>query len=489
MNILSEKIESSKNHAIYMVKNEFEPSNHYYSKALKYPMSKIGSNFFNLDNEQILIRYSRLKPFVDIEYLRKILNYKCKFYTWGGCDLFKVIDKYGNNQMILIESNTCASGIKSTPLINPEDKFGSYRKLVDNFYGIFKKSDSSLGDLAVIYDQNLLEASGYCSCLAEVSNEKVWLIQYLDNSTNVKWLNGVMFLCDENSTWHSIRACIRLITQQPWKKIPLNTKTLIVNPIITCLAGGRNKNIASYAYKLFNNEQIKNSTNLYIKEPYSLINVSKKEIPFIFENDVNLNKKCVIKVPYDNSGQGVYTIINEFELEEFMSVDHNYEKFVVQSLCGDFNWSSGEYFHLGTLPDRKNNEIYAFDVRMLVISNENGFSPVSINFRRARRPLKSDLKNGESSWDILGTNLSSTLSKNVWVVDEDRLLVLNESDFAHLGLGLDDLIESYVQTVMAIVAIDQLCIRLYDDTTGEFNFELFNKLNPDVSLLNEIWVS
>lgn len=488
MKTLSQKIENSKHYAISMVKSEFEPSNHFYSKTLKTQMNSTGSTFFQLNNEQILIRYSRIKPFVDIDYLRKYLNYKTKYFTWGGCDLFKVIDKYGKNQMVLIESNTCASGVKSTPLPNEAENFGSYRIIVENFLNIFKESDLKLGDLAVIYDQNLMEASGYCSCLADLSNENVWLIQYLDGSLNVKWVNGVMYVRDENDTWHSIRACVRLVTQQPWKKIPLNSKTIIVNPIITCLAGGRNKNIASYAYKLFNAEQVKNSSNLFIREPYCLINVEKQEIPFLLENDSNLNKKAVIKVPYDNCGQGVYTIVNEFELKSFMNKNHVYEKFVVQSLCGDFNWSSGQYFHLGTLPNKKTDEVFAFDVRMLVRSNENGFSPVSVNFRRARKPLTNDLTNIESSWDVLGTNLSSTLSKNIWDTDQDRLLVMNDNDFNQLGLSMDDLIESYVQTVLAIIAIDQLCIRLYNDTTEEFNFELFNKLNPDEALLKEIWI-
>ncbi|RNA16505.1 hypothetical protein BpHYR1_002062 [Brachionus plicatilis] len=488
MKNLDEKIKLSKIHAVDIHPNEFDPKYHFYSKALKHKMNQAGCEFFQMNNEQIILRYSRLKPSVNIDYLRQCLNYRSKFYTWGGCDLFKVVDRKGKKQLILIESNTCASGVKSTPFFNQSDKYGPYKKLVENFMELFEKSDTKSGDLAVIYDQNSTESSGYATCLADLTGEIVWLVQYLDESLSVKWSDGIMYVRDADENWHAIRGCVRLVTQKPWTKIPLISKTIVVNPIITCLAGGRNKNIASYAYKLFNAEQLENSTKLGIREPYTLINVDKKDIKFLVENDVNLNKKAVIKVPYDNCGQGVYTIVNDYELRKFLNTNHNYDKFLVQSLCGNFKWSSGQYFHLGTLPNMKTDEIFAFDVRMLVKSNRNGFSPVSVNFRRARKPLADSLINMDSSWDILGTNLSTTIGVNNWKTDEERLMVMNDHDFTQLGMDIDDLIESYIQTVLAMVAIDHLCIQLYDDSMKLFDFDLFKKINPDEILINEIKV-
>lgn len=486
MKNLDEKIKLSKSQAVEIYPNEFDSKYHFYSKTLKHKMNRTGSDFFQMNNEQIIFRYCRLKPSVKVDYLRECLNYRSKYYTWGGCDLFKVIDRKGKKQLILIESNTCASGVKSTPFIDHSDKYGPYKKLVENFIQLFDISDPRVGDLAVIYDQNSTESSGYATCLADLTKEKVWLVQYLDDSESIKWLDGIMFVCDSNKIWHPIRGCVRLVTQKPWTKIPLISKTIVVNPIITCLAGGRNKNIASYAYKLFNSEQLKNSTKLRILEPYTLINVEKQDIKMLIENDVCLNKKAVIKVPYDNCGKGVYTIVNDYELGKFLNADHDYEKFLIQSLCGNFKWSSGQYFHLGTLPNIITNDIFAFDIRMLVKSNKNGFSPVSVNFRRARKPLADNLDNMDSSWDILGTNLSMTIGKNNWKTDEERLLVMNDEDFTQLGIDIDDLIESYVQTVLAIIAIDQLCIQFYDDSNQIFDVDLFRKINPDEVLINEI---
>lgn len=483
-----EKIEASKINAVYFEQNEFKPQNHYYPKVLKSKINSIGSSFFKLSNTKILSRYSKLNPLIDISALGSYLNYKPKYLKWAGCDCFNVTDKNSKRQMIIIETNSCPSGIKSMPLLDDRNKLGAYKLLIESIYEDSLSSlDKSIGDLAVVYDQNLMESSGYCTSLAEISKERVWLVEYLDGSRSTKWINELLFVRDKHDTWHPIRACLRFVTQQPWQKIPINSKTVIINPIVSCLAGGRNKIIASYAYKLFNDEQLLNSSNLVIRQPYSLINVNKQDIPGILGENSVLNKKAVIKVPYGNCGQGVYTIINDLELSNFMASEHKYEKFIVQSLIGDYKWSSGEYFHIGTLPNKTVDDIYVYDLRMIVTSNKSGFFPLSVNCRRARKPLVNDLDAIESSWDLLGTNLSVKIDSNNWDTEEDRLLIMDDADFGLLGLNIDDLIDAYIQTVLSVIAIDKLCISLFSEgDTSMFNFDRFEELNPDKSLLKEI---
>lgn len=270
--------------------------------------------------------------------------------------------------------------------------------------------------------------------------------------------------------------------------------------------------MAAYAYNLFNESQAKNKSGLSIRLPHSLINVNKSDIPSLLENDKRLDGKCVVKVPYSNCGQGVYTIINKTELDEFMNINHRYDKFIVQSLIGDHSWFSSEikspeisnYYHVGTIPDASQN-IYVYDLRMIVTSNKNGFCPVSMNSRRARKPLVKDFNLNEasnlsededailSSWDMLGTNLSVKIDKNLWDTESERLLTMDCNDFNVLGLGMDDLIDAYIQTVFSVISIDKLCIELLDSCSGstnekfgKFNCELFKELNPDDSLINEI---
>ena len=86
---------------------------------------------------------------------------------------------------------------------------------------------------------------------------------------------------------------------------------------------------------------------------------------------------------------------------------------------------------------------------------------------------------------MLGTNLSSKLGDNEWSSDTNRLLLMDRRDFNKLGIGLDDLIEAYIQTVLSTIAIDQMAQKLFN-SKGKFSRRLFGSLNDDPTLLSEI---
>ena len=100
---------------------------------------------------------------------------------------------------------------------------------------------------------------------------------------------------------------------------------------------------------------------------------------------------------------------------------------------------------------------------------------------------------------MLGTNLSVKVDDE-WTTEAQRLLLMDRKDFNQLGIGVDDLIDAYIQTVLSVIAIDKMAQRLMKDarpalphdprypTYGlkEFDFELFEALNPDKALLSEI---
>ena len=84
---------------------------------------------------------------------------------------------------------------------------------------------------------------------------------------------------------------------------------------------------------------------------------------------------------------------------------------------------------------------------MVVASNEpgeaGGFSPVAIYARKARKPLVRDLKGGaESSWDMLGTNLSIKLPDGSFTTDTNRLLLMDRKyyplshEITNISLGI-----------------------------------------------------
>lgn len=124
------------------------------------------------------------------------------------------------------------------------------------------------------------------------------------------------------------------MTQRPWDRIPLDTRTVILNPIVACLAGGRNKSVAAKAYGELNTDMA--CSGLQIKTPFTVSTITAlmgarcllTQVSGWFGADFNVCFMCllclqvcdvewdslrdwvdklggfaVIKVPYSNAGQ------------------------------------------------------------------------------------------------------------------------------------------------------------------------------------------
>lgn len=423
---------------------------------------------------------------VDRGKLDEVLAYQCRYFLWSGADLINSTSAGGKRQMVIIENNSCPSGQKSMPLLDENKEDGSYRLLIERtFKPILKGIKPERGRLGLIYDKNFMEASGYAAVIADVMDEEVLLIPcYLgdENNEHIKIINDVINV-QVGADYVPLRAAFRYLTQKPWNRLPLRSKTRLLNPIVACLAGGRNKMVAAKAYDIYNTELANHG--LKINTPETVWDVAKAEIPLWVKK---MGGHAVIKVPYSNAGQGVFTIINEAELAAFMELDIEYERFIVQSLIGNYNWSSnsakGKFYHVGTIPTAK-GETYVSDLRIMVSSTRDGIRPLCVYARRAAMPLVDEIKQGSDSWSMLGTNLSIKQGENSWGSDTNRLLLMDRRDFNKLGIGIDDLIEAYIQTVLSTVAIDKMCKQLYN-SKGKFRLRLFSSLNNDRTLLDEI---
>ncbi len=406
----------------------------------------------------------------------------------GGADLINSTSAEGDKNMVIIENNSCPSGQKSMPLLDDNKEDGAYRLLIERtFKPILEKKRKLVKDgrLAVFYDKNYMETSGYAAVIADVFKEDVFLVPYYSDKDNnhVKIENEIFYLKQEDE-WILLRGIFRYVTQKPWNRFPINSKTKILNPIITCLAGGRNKMVAAKAYDIYNTEL--QEYGMKINIPDTIWDVSKNEIPLWVKK---MGGQAVVKIPYSNAGQGVYTIVNEQELEEFMKLEIEYERFIVQSLIGNYNWSSvstkGKYYHVGTMPNAK-GETFVSDIRMMISSTKDGIKPLCMYSRRALLPLENDLETSKDSWQMLGTNLSVKLGENEWTSDTNRLLIMDRRAYNKLGLGIDDLIETFIQTVLSTIAIDKMCISLIN-SNKKFKKKLFTSLNNDSTLLNELY--
>ena len=54
-----------------------------------------------------------------------------------------------------------------------------------------------------------------------------------------------------------------------------------------------------------------------------------------------------------------------------------------------------------------------------------------------------------------------------------------------MGIGVDDLIDGYIQTVLSMIAIDQMANTLFT-SKNKFKMKLFRSLDDDQALIDEI---
>ena len=85
---------------------------------------------------------------------------------------------------------------------------------------------------------------------------------------------------------------------------------------------------------------------------------------------------------------------------------------------------------------------------------------------------------------VAALSVGTALSVYVLLGSSEHSLV-DSRDFNKLGIGVDDLIEGYLQTVMAVTAIDRMAGQLLTKK-GVFRRRFFREMNPDPALADEI---
>lgn len=456
------KLSISKN--VHLVEpGDFEPTDHWYPRVLNSNIHPLVSYFLNLSHKQIAERYNRLHPQSDLEALMKIMSYQPQYFRWAGTDLMHVTNNEGNRKLTVIETNSCPSGQKSMPLLDLNVEQGGYKRLIEKTFKPMVEAHEMEGALAVIYDKNPMENIGYAATIADVFGENVFLAKFekLDIDPPVQFENGVMFIRNEKDEWVKIRAAFRYVTQEPWTRLPKTTKTLLLNPIEACLSGGHNKEVASAAYDSFNEEFAEKGISIFTPKTFRKVKYSELQ-----SHLDRLGGSMVIKVPDSNAGQGVYTVVNQKELDHAMSEINPKDQYLVQELIHS-NFSanldpSKAWYHVGTIPDSKGRS-FAFDLRLMMHATEEGIRPLAVYSRRSRFPLNEKLPEDMNSWEVYGTNLSIK-GEDGWTYADERLMLFDIRNIGLLGIGIDELIKGFVQSAMAVYAIDQNAIKIYGES-------------------------
>src|SRR5262245_14996922 len=77
----------------------FEPSRHFYPRALNAQVHPLVGYFMGMSMERVVSRYCHLHPRVDAAELIGILSYDARYLRWAGSDLFHVTTDQGVRKM------------------------------------------------------------------------------------------------------------------------------------------------------------------------------------------------------------------------------------------------------------------------------------------------------------------------------------------------------------------------------------------------------
>jgi hypothetical protein len=268
--------------------HNFQMERHYYPRIQNAKLHISLEEFLRLGNNRIAARYAQLHPGITKEDVLQVLTTPTKLFRWAGADLFNVMDKDNGRYMVVVETNSCPSGQKSMPMsTGQDDESNGYHVLMREVFAPWIREQTVAGalprgGLAVVYDKNPMEALGYASALATVMEEPVYTVKHYNDDPDapVRWeKDGCLHIrqrhANGNEEWLPIRAVFRYLTQKPWTRLPVNAKTLILNPIEACLAGGRNKLTAAHAYQRLNDTL---PSGLRIRAPLTVMNVDKNDV-------------------------------------------------------------------------------------------------------------------------------------------------------------------------------------------------------------------
>lgn len=455
----------------------FVARRHFFAGALQTIPDQRVATLFASSTMELADACCALFPGIDIRDLLRILQYRPRFFKWAGSDLFLIRNHRGERDVMLLETNSCPSGQKYVSGQMTQLHETGYGFLVENVF-VPEIAKEPNGILAVLYDKNGIEASGYATAMANRLQEPVYLValQHPDADRFLRHGKDSLEIATA-SGWQPARGTWRYVTNRPWSRLPLRGGPPMINPVIACIAGGRNKAAAAFAYDQFNRKH--SPYGLKINTPNTIVNVAQNQVPV---HIATFGGRAVVKIPYSNAGQGIFPITNEAELSDFSAMKLPYERLIVQELIGANGWANGAA-QIGTTQDAK-GDVYSADLRLMVGATAGGYRPVAAYGRRARLPLPKNLRNDGSSNDFLVTNLSYW-DDGHWKSDKNRVLVLDAANMAYIGWQWPELVKGYIQTCFAMIAIDELACQLMALPDQEM-LNALSEISEDPTFLNEI---
>lgn len=136
--------------------------------------------------------------------------------------------------------------------------------------------------------------------------------------------------------------------------------------------------------------------------------------------------------------------------------------------------------------------MYAYSFRIVACNSPTGFKMITICCARAPAPFAKNGEAAEIAPNALLNKIRTVHENDVYITNigpnpngEERSFYVDDAGMKGMGIGMDDVIDGFMQTVYSIHAIDNMCKKLTMED-GELNMQLLTELNPDPQLLAEV---
>lgn len=419
--------------------------------------------FTQLNQDDIIRLYCENHDNTDPKQIKDFLNYKPEVFLWSGIDFMKVKHK-NKDTVAIIELNSPPSGSCFYPAI--DSTHDADLKLMEAFAENIANINKEDGVLAILFQNFPMEKEILAIHLSNITNEEVYLVNLRQREVDQNYcISNEYIEIFDGKSWLNIRAAFLIIPDDIYLCLPFQTKTFLSNSALSFIAGGINKNTAASAFNKMNQDL---PDYLQIKYPFTTNNLTKEEC-------INLTNERdgigVAKGAYGYGGKEVFFLLSEENKKEFIDSNVASKSFVYQDLIGFPHWFSFErderVYQIGT----KDN--FVCDFRFIIAYTvTEGFKFISMFSRKSMKSFDCAFEDViRCPKEVLTTNLTSL--PDVYTETcyyHPKILQMNDENVDLTNLTLNDLVEFYVQAVLATIACDKNAIELrgkYGDYINE----------------------
>lgn len=402
--------------------------------------------------DELVSAYCEVHSDADKSALLGIIRQGARDFRLSGVDLMPVRGGDGRIAFKTLEVNSAPGFAYCTPGADAWER--AYRPCVGAL--LEAVPPTQWAGVALLTESKIpIETEGFSACLREATGQRAWVLGPGDllHAERQRAPDGGTLVSVGGRRLHG---GLRYLHTRPWHLLPPDAVGGFINGTSIDLRGARNKVAAQQAFEAFN--RFWRKARLAVDTPRSWTVGDAEELAAAV---AQLDGWAVSKIADGNSGVGV----------EFFHSDHVAKHlwppfpFVIQEmLLPPALAPEGEAALAGACV---RHEVYAYDLRVVILSTMGGYRPLMVYGRRARVPLAAcyNFQHAATILDgILKVNIAVPTASG-FELQTDRLMLADEAGWRAMGLDLSEMRRAVVSSILATAAVDRFGMPLAD--TGE----------------------